>query len=84
MRALMCAAMFFSCSFSVSAECWLVKDMKGQTSISDNYRNFVKDGFSGTFMISVDGDKASVRYSGSDAGGAILWSHLAKHHCWGQ
>lgn len=60
---------FLFSSFSTSAECWVVKDMKGVSSSSHSDYNFESDGFSGTFRIFADGDKASVTYSGSDAGG---------------
>lgn len=56
-------------SFCARAECWIVKDMKGVISSSHSDYNFENDGFSGTFRIFADGDKASVTYSGSDAGG---------------
>lgn len=68
MRSLMFLALFLS-SASASAECWVVKDMKGVNSASHGGYNFEKDGFSGTFRIFADGDKASIKYSGSDAGG---------------
>lgn len=60
---------FMLASFGASAECWVVKDMKGANYAARNGYAFENDGFSGTFMISVDGKKASVRYSGNDAGG---------------
>ncbi|WP_048224783.1 hypothetical protein [Citrobacter sp. BIDMC108] len=74
MRYLMFLAFFLSTA-SASAECWVVKDMKGVNSASHGDYNFEKDGFSGTFRISADGDKASVTYSGSDAGG-LSYGHI--------
>ena len=68
MKKLVSAALIMA-SFGASADCWIVKDMKGASYASHDNYGFEKDGFSGTFMISIDGNNASVRYSGGDAGG---------------
>ena len=56
-------------SVPASAECWIVKGMHGIDYAQRNNYEVEKDGFSGTFMISENGKDASIRYSGTDAGG---------------
>lgn len=58
-------------SMSASADCWQVEKMHGtRFSQDDNYASS-EDGYSGKFMLTINGDFASVTYSGADAGSGI-------------
>ncbi|MEI7219130.1 hypothetical protein WCT79_19220 [Pectobacterium carotovorum] len=65
------AAMMALSSMSASADCWVVEEMKGTSFSERNAYKAESDGFGGTFMLSINGDMASVKYSGSDAGGVV-------------
>lgn len=75
---LIIAMAFFVFSFSVSAECWVVGDMRGISYSERNNFHPEEDGFSGTFIIKTSGEDASITYSGTDAGG-MAYKALSKN-----
>ncbi|CAI1109167.1 TPA: hypothetical protein ACSTLY_002273 [Serratia fonticola] len=52
-----------------SAECWVVSNLKGSTFMKDDGYKRIDDGFSGSFMITIDEKNSSVVTNGADAGG---------------
>ena len=75
---LIIAMAFLVFSFSVSAECWVVGDMRGISYSERNNFHPEEDGFSGTFIIKTNGEDASITYSGTDAGG-MAYKALSKN-----
>lgn len=75
---LIIAMAFLVFSFSVSAECWVVGDMRGISYSERNNFHPEEDGFSGIFIIKTSGEDASITYSGTDAGG-MAYKALSKN-----
>ncbi|CAI2140469.1 Uncharacterised protein [Serratia fonticola] len=62
-------AMLALASLPASAECWVVSNLKGSTFMKDDAYKRTDDGFSGSFMITIDEKSSSVVTNGTDAGG---------------
>jgi len=56
-------------TFSSSAACWIVEDVRGSSYADRNQYQREDDGFKGKFTILVTGQAATVLYDGADAGG---------------
>lgn len=56
-------------SFYANAECWIVEDLHGAIYSPRNDYKLEEDRYGGKYMIAINGDNASVTYSGIDAGG---------------
>ncbi|MFL4429633.1 hypothetical protein REF28_01325 [Serratia marcescens] len=54
-----------------NADCWIVEGLHGSIYSPRNNYKLAEDSYSGKYMLAINGDSASVTYSGVDAGGII-------------